>query len=86
MNGCGRPVRRWPAPTVVEWWGRRRAAVHDLDRGHLAWSDCERVRPGFIAQPVNTWSSLAYCVAGAWIIARGPVSYTHLTLPTIYSV
>jgi len=48
--------------------------VHDLDRGHLAWSDCERVRPGFIAQPVNTWSSLAYCVAGAWIIARGPIA------------
>lgn len=30
------------------------------------------MRPGFIAQPVNTVSSLAYCAAGAWILLTGP--------------
>jgi hypothetical protein len=36
---------------------------------HVACSDCERIRPGLIAQPVNTVSSLAYVVAGV-VIAR----------------
>lgn len=36
---------------------------------HVACSDCERIRPGLIAQPVNTLSSLAYVVAGV-VIAR----------------
>jgi hypothetical protein len=36
---------------------------------HVARSDCERIRPGLIAQPVNTVSSLAYVVAGV-VIAR----------------
>jgi hypothetical protein len=40
----------------------------DIDE-HVACSDCERVRPGLVAQPVNTISSLAYVVAGA-VIAR----------------
>lgn len=31
-------------------------------------SDCELVRSGFPTQPVATWSSLAYCVAGIWVI------------------
>ena len=38
--------------------------------GHIAVSDCERIRPGLIAQPVNTVSSLAYCAAGAWVLRR----------------
>lgn len=38
---------------------------------HIARSDCEQVRGGFIGQPVNTASSLAYCAAGAWIWRRG---------------
>ena len=37
---------------------------------HIAVSDCERARPGLIAQPVNTVSSLAYCAAGAWVLRR----------------
>ncbi len=38
--------------------------------GHVATADCERCRPGPIAQPVNTASSLAFCVAGAVLIRR----------------
>jgi hypothetical protein len=34
----------------------------------LASSDCERLGAGALAQPVNTWSSLAFLVAGAWIL------------------
>ena len=37
---------------------------------HIAVSDCERCRPGLVAQPVNTLSSLAYCAAGAWVLRR----------------
>jgi 1-acyl-sn-glycerol-3-phosphate acyltransferase len=33
-------------------------------------SDCEEVGTGLIAQPFNTWSSLAYVGAGLWIIIR----------------
>jgi len=33
-------------------------------------SDCERLGTGVIAQPFNTWTSVAYLLAGAWIIAR----------------
>jgi hypothetical protein len=32
-------------------------------------SDCERVRPDFPTQPVATWSSLAFCVAGVVVLA-----------------
>lgn len=34
---------------------------------HVAASDCERIGVGLLAQPVNTVSSLAYCVVGGWI-------------------
>ena len=47
---------------------------------HVAVADCERIRPGLVAQPVNTASSLAYCVAGAWILARRPLSVRRLAL------
>src|SRR3954453_20598979 len=53
---------------------RRRAyaaSVTEAASTHVAVSDCERVRPGFIAQPVNTLSSLAYCAAGVWILVTG---------------
>ena len=33
-------------------------------------SDCEELGRGLVAQPFNTWSSLAYVVAGAWIALR----------------
>ncbi|CAN5505666.1 hypothetical protein BH10ACT1_BH10ACT1_11600 [soil metagenome] len=32
---------------------------------HVAASDCERCRPGLVAQPANTASSLAYVATGA---------------------
>ncbi len=42
-------------------------------RGHVAAGDCERCRPGLVAQPVNTLSSLAYVVSGAaQLQAAGP--------------
>ena len=34
----------------------------------IAASDCERCRPGPVAQPVNTASSLAYVAAGAALV------------------
>lgn len=37
---------------------------------HVAAADCERCRPGPIAQPVNTLSSGAFVVAGLALIAR----------------
>lgn len=37
----------------------------------MGWPDCERIdRLALIAQPVNAWSSLAFALAGAWIILR----------------
>jgi hypothetical protein len=36
--------------------------------GRLGASDCERVRDGWLAQPVNAVTSGAYCVAG-WVVA-----------------
>jgi hypothetical protein len=44
--------------------------------GHVAASDCERVRPGLVAQPANTASSLAFCVSGGWIWARSATTNT----------
>ena len=43
-------------------WRRRR---------RLGESDCEEIRTGLIAQPVNTLSSLAYVAGGGWVAARG---------------
>jgi len=37
---------------------------------HVAAADCERCRPGPIAQPANTVSSLAFTVAGLLLVAR----------------
>ena len=34
---------------------------------------CEAVRTGLIAQPANTWSSLAFVLVGTWILARSPM-------------
>lgn len=36
----------------------------------LGASDCERLRDGLIAQPVNSISSLAYVVAGVWVLRQ----------------
>jgi hypothetical protein len=37
----------------------------------LGGSDCEALRDGWLAQPVNSLSSLAYVVAGAYVLRRG---------------
>ena len=34
----------------------------------LAESDCEQLRPGWLAQPANAISSLAYVGVGAWLL------------------
>lgn len=52
---------------------------------HVARSDCERIRPGLIAQPANTVSSFAYVVAGAVIAGcaqrdGGPLRSRRLAL------
>jgi hypothetical protein len=36
----------------------------------LGASDCERLRDGLVAQPVNTASALAYVLVGAWLAGR----------------
>ena len=35
---------------------------------------------------VNPGTDLKYCLTNSTRLASEPVSYTHLTLPTIYSV
>ena len=42
----------------------------DPQQGRIGASDCERLRPGLVAQPVNTVTSLGYVVAGAVVMAR----------------
>lgn len=37
----------------------------------LGTSDCEALHDGWLAQPVNTLSSVAYVVAGAYVLRRG---------------
>ena len=47
---------------MTDAWRRRR---------RLGESDCEEIRTGFIAQPVNAVSSLAYVAGGGWVAAGG---------------
>ncbi len=42
-----------------------------LPLGLLGESDCERLRGGLVAQPVNAASSLTYVLVGAWLVRRG---------------
>jgi hypothetical protein len=37
----------------------------------LGASDCEALRDGWLGQPVNAWSSLAYVAAGAYVLWQG---------------
>jgi hypothetical protein len=37
----------------------------------LGAGDCERLRDGLVAQPVNAASALAYLLAAAWLVRRG---------------
>jgi hypothetical protein len=44
---------------------------------------CERMHPGLIKQPANTWSNLAFVFTGlfmAWSLAAGKFSVNHNTL------
>src|SRR5918997_6562834 len=36
----------------------------------MGGADCELIRDGWLAQPVNAWSSAAFLVAAAWVAAR----------------
>ncbi len=36
----------------------------------MGGSDCELLRDGWLAQPANAWSSLAYLLAAAWVLRR----------------
>lgn len=47
-------------------------------RAHPAACDCERVRGGVLAQPVNAVSSLAYVVVGGELVARAGRSRLYL--------
>lgn len=38
--------------------------------GPLAGGDCEAIRAGFLHQPINAWTSLAFLASGAWIAWR----------------
>jgi hypothetical protein len=56
--------------TVARGAGDRRlpaALLRPLDEHHPAVGDCERLRAGWLAQPANAVSSLAYVAAGAWV-------------------
>jgi hypothetical protein len=50
---------------------RTRLAAAWRRRRRLGESDCEQIRTGLIAQPVNAASSLAYVAGGGWVAARG---------------
>ena len=62
----------WPALEVESWQDTR-------DTLHLWTQIVGKVRMA-LAPPVNHWWGVTLSRH------RGPVSYTHLTLPTIYSV
>ncbi|MGH2735388.1 MAG: hypothetical protein ACRDKZ_07405 [Actinomycetota bacterium] len=52
----------------------------------LGASDCERIGDGFLAQPVNALSSLAFVAAGLWILSWGnrrvPTAFGWVVLAT----
>jgi hypothetical protein len=50
---------------------RTRVAAAWRRRRRLGDSDCEEIRTGLLAQPVNAISSLAYVAGGGWVATRG---------------
>jgi hypothetical protein len=42
---------------------------------------CERVRPGVVRQPVNTWSNLAFVFAGVMVLAMAVRDFTLVPRP-----
>ena len=66
----------------------RTGLVHRWQAGYvlllaLGGSDCEALRDGWLAQPVNTLSSVAYVVAGAYVLRRGGPRVPALALATV---
>jgi hypothetical protein len=49
----------------------------------LGASDCEALRDGWLAQPVNSLSSVAYVVAGAYVLRRGGPRTSALALAVV---
>ena len=47
----------------------------------MGGSDCEALHDGWLAQPINTWSSLAFVVAGGWVVARTRSTQFDRSLP-----
>jgi len=36
----------------------------------MGGADCEAIHEGWLAQPVNAWSSVAFALAGVWVVSR----------------
>jgi hypothetical protein len=53
----------------------------------MGGADCELIGDGWLAQPVNAWSSAAFLVAAAWVAARrgGGFGVAALTLVAVGS-
>ena len=49
----------------------------------LGGSDCEALRDGWLGQPVNTLSSLAYVVAGTYVLRNGESRTLALALAAV---
>ena len=52
----------------------------------IASSDCERIGSGALAQPVNAWSSLAFLLAGAWVLTLASRARTRRVELVVYGV
>ena len=52
--------------------------------GGLGTSDCERIGNAALAQPVNAWSSLAFLLAGAWVLTVASRSRTRRVELAVY--
>ena len=64
--------------------GVRRSPDRSLDRIYVvdvgATVDCEAIRPELLGQPVNSLSSLAFVVAGVWLMRRSGSRWVALGL------
>jgi hypothetical protein len=75
MMSHGRTARR-----VVDLW-RSKTDFGKTGQDRLGSGDCERVREGLVAQPVNTATSAFYIVAGMFAAGR-PVDHSAPTRTT----
>jgi hypothetical protein len=76
MHGAHRG--RWPWRVPVPG-----ASLGGMPVLALGGSDCEAVRDAVLAQPVNSVSSLAYVVAGAWVLRRGGPAVPAVALAAV---